>query len=196
MGNAAGLPRKACAFLALIGFAWPLLAGPAESAGDCPEPGTWHRDGLALAFERERRLDGFPTPLRSSGRLLIDGDTLWWRTEKPIASTLRIDERGVWRSVGEAELTPLAGSAGGGAAIAELMATILAGDLEAAASDFVIERDRDPTTGDWLVTLTPRAARLAALLERIRLSGCEALRSVTIEQPGGDVDRIVFSEID
>ena len=196
MGNAADLARKACAFLAVIGFAWPLVAGPAESAGDCPDPGSWHRDSLALAFERERLLDGFPTPLRSTGRALIDGDTVWWRTETPIASTLRIDAAGVWQSLGDGEPTLLARSAGGDAAIADLMTMMLSGDLAAAAVDFVIEQDRDPASGDWLVTLTPRTARLAAFLERIRFGGCENLRSVTIEQPGGDVDRIVFSELD
>lgn len=196
MGDAAGLAGKAGALLGLTGLAWLLLAGPADSADDCPAPATWHRDNLAVAFARERLLDGFSTPLRSTGRVLVDGDTVWWRTETPIASTIRIDDAGVWQSIGDSELTPLAGSAGGGAAIAELMAAILDGDLEAAAVDFGIEQDRDPATGDWLVTLTPRPARLAALLERIRLVGCEALRNVTIEQAGGDVDRITFSELD
>lgn len=196
MGNAADLAGKAGAFLAVIGFAWPLVAGPAESAGDCPEPGNWHRDSIAVAFERERLLDGFPTPLRSTGRALVDRDTVWWQTETPIASTVRIDEAGVWQSVGAGELTPLARSAGGDAAIAELMTMMLTGDLGAAAVEFGIEQDRDPATGHWLVTLTPRTARLAAYLERIRFSGCEDLRRVTIEQPGGDVDRIVFSELD
>lgn len=196
MGNTADPTGKTGAILGLIGLAWPLLAEPADSAGDCPAPRTWQRDSGALAFERERLLDGFPTPLRSTGRTLVEGDTIWWRTETPIASTLRIDAAGVWQSVSDGEPTPLAGGAEGGAAIAELMTTILGGDLEAAAGDFVIEQDRDPATGDWLVTLTPRAARLAAQLEQIRLSGCEDLRRVTIEQPGGDLDRIVFSEID
>lgn len=196
MGNAADLAGKAGALFGLTGLAWLLLAGPAASAGDCPEPSTWQRDDLAVAFERERLLDGFPTPLRSTGEALADGDTLWWRTLTPIASTLRIDEAGVWQSVGEGELRPLAGTAGGGAAIVALMTVILDGDLEAAAADFVVAQDRDPATGDWQVTLTPRATRLAALVERIRLVGCEALRAVTIEQAGGDVDRIVFSTLD
>lgn len=196
MGDTAGLAGKARSVLGLIGLAWLLLAGPVDSADECPPPATWHRDNIAVAFERERLLEGFPTPLRSTGQVQVEGGTVWWRTETPIASTIRIDEAGVWQSVGRGELTPLIGSAGGGAAIAELMATILYGDLEAAAVDFVIEQDRNPATGDWLIALVPRAAPLAALVDRIRLTGCNGLRTVTIEQMGGDVDRIAFSELD
>jgi len=178
--------------LALAMMAAPVLAGQA----DCPEPRSWQADHLDTSFERERRLAGLATPMRSSGRVQSDGDALLWRTEAPIEMVMRIDDQGVFQSVGGGPMQPLAGTAQGGAEVASLIGALLRGDLERAAEQFSIQQHQDPASGSWHVVLEPKAEALGRAIERLEIAGCDRVEEVVIDQPNGDQDRVVFGNVD
>ncbi|MEO1020381.1 MAG: hypothetical protein AAFY56_22230, partial [Pseudomonadota bacterium] len=85
-----------------------LWAGEAQSqAPDCPEPEQWRQEELNLRFDRARHLSGFTTPLRSSGRVWREDETVFWQTETPIAMLMRIDEDGISQSMDGGPMEPL-----------------------------------------------------------------------------------------
>lgn len=203
MGDAPHSEGKARSLLGLTLGLWLGLAGtvtapspnPALAAGrDCPEPETWRRDTFDVGFRRERRLAGLDVPLRSSGRVRSDGEAIWWHTEAPIEMVLRIDRGGISRSIEGGAMEPLGGVSSGGGEIAALTTTLLGGQLARAEADFIVERHRDPATGDWQIDLEPRSASLARLVRRIELTGCDRIERALIDQPSGDQDLLVFGD--
>lgn len=139
-------------------------------------------------FEEEKTLPGLDLPLPSGGTLRWTApDRLERRTAWPIEERISVaggrisyemPARGIRRDFGVEEQPELG-------ALLEAVRATLAGDLATLRRHydvaFAVEAD-----GGWRLRLTPRAARVRALVERVVVAGQgTAIREVDTEGAGG-----------
>lgn len=148
-----------------------------------------------LEFSQERRLKLFDQPLKSEGVMLIDRpDQIRWETTGPYESILL----GNHKSVAQFE------RGGGGwkklrpgfpqmlRRVMEQMTQMHQGNLDALTRDFTIS----VTPGDPIVvTMVPRDEKVREMLSSLEIRmrpDFSATREVVMNEPGGDLTRIVF----
>jgi len=179
----------ACCVTLVLGAVAPSRAAP-------PVEGTIRlQEGQILRgrFEQERHLEGFQTPLKSSGTfLLVPGRGLVWRTEQPFAVTTVISPAGLMQEVHGRETMrmPTAKLPFMSKLYAILSGTIT-GDWSALASAFNVVRT--PQSNGWSLQLTPLNPDDPNLpIQSIRARGGKLLDQIELVKPHGDRDRLVF----
>lgn len=171
------------------------LAAPAQPAGGIrarlAKPAV-----LRGQFEQEKQLQGFRNPLKSSGDFLLLRDRgIAWNTRAPFASSTRLTRGKLLATMPDGSTRVLidAGAAPGMAAVNALLLALVAGDLDALGTRFVLE---ERLQGDgWVLALRPRDAALKQAIASIVLTGDRHVRSVEIVEPGGDRTRIRFTAL-
>ncbi len=147
-------------------------------------------------FVQERQLKGFNNTLRSEGRfVLAPGKGLLWKGEKPFAVTTIITASGIVQMIDGAEASRLsAARAPFLSRFYDMLGGALLGDLGALERDFAVKREGG--SDKWRLTLTPRAeaSAIAQQIESIVVTGASFAEQVEIAKPGGDHERLVFSE--
>ncbi|MDR3410178.1 MAG: outer membrane lipoprotein carrier protein LolA [Formivibrio sp.] len=150
-------------------------------------------------FVQTRELTGLKKPLKSSGRMLVDKTRgVLWKTEKPIAGTLRVSRQEIVQKDGQqilmrlsAEKEPVVKTIG------SVLFSLFAGDLATLDRYFShtgsLQR-RDGQRG-WELQLTPREPALAHLIQRIELKGAGTAEEVVLRAESGDLTRIEFRHI-
>ena len=145
-------------------------------------------------FEQTRHLQGFRNALSSQGDFVVARERgILWETHKPFPSTTVISKSrlltrqadGSTEIVFDKSHSPAAGI------INALMLALLGGDMDALSKYFTLKETALPD-GAWRVELMPRRSALARVFERIVLEGDRYVRSVHLEEKGGDVTDIVF----
>ncbi|HEV2607381.1 MAG TPA: outer membrane lipoprotein carrier protein LolA [Xanthomonadaceae bacterium] len=148
-------------------------------------------------FEQARHLQGFRNALSSQGDFVVVRERgVIWETRKPFPSTTVISKSrlltrqadGSTEIVFDKSHSPAAGI------INALMLALLGGDLDVLSKYFTLKESTLPE-GAWRVELTPRKSALAHVFERIVLQGDRYVRSVHLEEKGGDVTDIVFQSM-
>jgi hypothetical protein len=144
-------------------------------------------------FEQERYLQGFQTPLKSTGTfLLVPGRGLLWRTEQPFAVATVIGPAGLMQEVRGRETTRI--SAAKLPFMSKLYAMLsgtMTGDWSALASAFKVVRT--PDVKGWKLELTPLKADDPNLpIQSIRARGGRLLAEIELLKPHGDRDRLEF----
>ena len=149
---------------------------------------------ILSGFAEEKRLAGLDSPLHATGTLrYVAPAYLEKRIEHPVEETVQVDgdrlryarpADGVDRIVGLDDAPELRG-------LVEAVRGTLAGDLPALQRHYhVAYADADP---GWQLTLTPRDARVAALVGRMRIDGQgAALRVVETVEANGDVSTMTL----
>jgi hypothetical protein len=148
-------------------------------------------------FEQRKQLKGFRNPLVSRGDFLLlrDRGVAWDTTEPFASSTLLTRERLLTRLPDGSQRVVLDAAASPGmAAVNSLLMALVAGDLDALATQFHTEEVLSPD-GRWLLRLTPREAALARVFLRITLRGDRLVREVEIEEAAGDLTSLRFLTI-
>jgi hypothetical protein len=166
-----------------------LLAASAAVAGGGPRsvgPG----EMLRGRFVQERHLTGFDKPLRTEGSfVLVAGQGLLWRSERPIASATAIGPGGVLQTVaGQEAMRIPASQAPALAQFFETLSAALSGDLGALASHFAVERSVEAER--WRVVLRPKDA--ASPVASIALTGGALPERVEIAKSQGDREVLRF----
>ena len=177
-----------CCVTLLVGAVAPCRAAP-------PVETTRLQEGQILRgrFEQERHLEGFQTPVKSSGTfLLAPGRGLVWRTEEPFAVTTVISPAGLMQEVRGRETMrmPTAKLPFMSKLYAILSGTIT-GDWSALASAFNVVRT--PEANGWSLQLTPLNPDDPNLpIKSIRARGGRLLDQIELVKPHGDRDHLVF----
>ena len=148
-----------------------------------------------LEFTQERRLKLFAEPLTSQGVMLIDRpDHIRWETTTPYQSILLGNHKSVAqfeRTDGEWKKLKL-GFPQMLKRVMEQMTLMHQGKLDALTSDFTIS----VATGSVaVVTLVPKDENVRALLSSLEVKmqpDFSASREVVMNEPGGDLTRIIF----
>jgi hypothetical protein len=146
-------------------------------------------DVLRGRFVQERHMQGFATPLRSEGRFVVaPGRGLIWRAETPFAITTVVTPAGLVQSIDGAETSRLSTARLPFLArLYDMLTAALAGDWGGLEGAFTVTRK-----GEYVVLKPPRPddPNLPAITARLG----RFVDEVEIMKPGGDRDRLLFSE--
>ena len=148
-----------------------------------------------LEFTQERHLKLFTEPLKSEGVMLIERpDQIRWETTAPYQSILLGNHKSVAqfeRTEGEWKKLKL-GFPQQLKRVMEQMALMNQGRLDALTSDYTLS----VATGSVaVVTLVPKDKNVRAMLASLEvrmLPDFSATREVVMNEPGGDLTRIIF----
>lgn len=152
--------------------------------------------GGRATFEETKYLSMLEAPLQSSGELLYRRpDRLEKRTLRPAPENLVLD--GTELSVERAgqRISLRLGEHPEVAAFVESIRGTLAGDREALEGTYQLTLRG--TEGNWSLLLVPRDPRMAALLDRILISGRQGqVRTVEIRRADGDRSVMIVEPMD
>lgn len=151
---------------------------------------------LCGRFDQTKRLAGMKKPLASNGRFcVVTGKGILWRTLAPFPATVRLTRDEIVQLQGtrvamrlDAQHEPTVRMING------VLFSLLAGDL--GQLDSLFEADGAIANGAWKVKLTARAPALARAIGTITLEGDAYVRSILIEEAGGDRTEIGLSAIE
>lgn len=148
---------------------------------------------LRGSFEQVKILKGFTRPLRSRGRFTVLRDKgVLWRIEKPFASGVCVDGRGLWQVVeGPGGLRRTALQRGDMGPVLGLLQTLLTGERAALVQAFELVEKEAPA-GTWRLELIPRDAVLRRVISRVELQGAERVQRVAWDESNGDRSVIRF----
>lgn len=150
-------------------------------------------------FVQTRELAGLKRPLKSNGRMVVDKNRgVLWKTEKPIAGTLRVSRSEIVQKDGShvlvrltAEKEPVVKTIG------SVLFSLFAGDMATLERYFnhtgSLQR-RDGRRG-WELQLTPREAALARIIKQIEIKGAQHAEEIILKTESGDLTRIRFSKM-
>ncbi|SCU78396.1 Outer membrane lipoprotein carrier protein LolA [Cupriavidus necator] len=147
-------------------------------------------------FEQQRQLAGFTNPLVSRGDFVLARERgLAWTTREPIVSSLVVTptELMVRGADGQVEQRLAAEAQPAMRVVGESMIAVLRGDLSALSARFAIDA-RLAGKDSWALTLTPTDSGIRRAFARIELAGDRYVRSIRLEEAGGDATRIRLIE--
>ena len=146
-------------------------------------------------FDQTKQLAGMKKPLASEGRFcVIAGKGVLWRTLKPFPSTLRLTRDEIVNYQGDRVAMRLdAKTEPTVRMINNVLFSLLSGDL--GQLDTLFDGDGNVDANSWNVTLKPRQAALEKAIGTIKLEGGAYVKSIVMNEGGGDRTTIVFSEI-
>ncbi len=150
-------------------------------------------------FVQTRELVGLKKHLKSGGHMLVDKKRgVLWKTEKPIAGTLRVSRQEIVQKDGQQILSRLTAEKEPAVkTIGSILFSLFAGDLitlERYFSHTGSLQRRDGQQG-WELQLTPREPALARLIQRIELKGSSMAEQVILKMESGDLTRIEFRQM-
>lgn len=170
------------------------LGGMAAAQAACPSPDTLKARSLDRHFVQEKYFSGMDQPLRSEGQMTAQGDEIVWHMLKPFDVKTTISQSGITQSVSGGEETPVAAASGRMAgSIAKSLAAVMRGEWTALKAVFDVERPASKDDGDWEVRLTPHDERLATIMGKITVRGCEDVSSVDFGSSQDNREHIEFS---
>jgi hypothetical protein len=146
-------------------------------------------------FDQSKQLAGMKKPLASEGRFcVVAGKGVLWRTLKPFPSTLRLTRDEIVNYQGDRVAMRLNASTEPVVRlINNVLFSLLSGDL--GQLDTLFEGDGSVDAANWHVTLKPRQAALEKAIGTIRLEGGAYVKSIVMNEAGGDRTTIGFSAI-
>ncbi|HUH58923.1 MAG TPA: outer membrane lipoprotein carrier protein LolA [Candidimonas sp.] len=135
-------------------------------------------------FVQQKFLRSLAQPLTSRGSFtLAPGRGLLWRVRSPLVQDLRITAQGIARLDDQGRWQPVPQHSGGSRE-SRLFLSVLAGDTEGLQQHFTMTLAGQPD--DWELTLTPRAALLQQVFQRIRISGGKLVHRIELFETQGD----------
>jgi hypothetical protein len=152
---------------------------------------------LSGVFDQEKSIKGFKRPLKSRGRFsLALGKGVLWRVDKPFASAVCVDAKGLWLvDEGPQGVKRKALHRGDMSLALGLMQKVLGGDRAALAQAFEVAEQPAPAPGAWSLDLKPREAVLRQALRSIHVEGLRHVEAVQYEEANGDKTRLRFSAV-
>lgn len=145
-------------------------------------------------FRQVKSVQGFNTPMRSSGSFILVPDKgLIWATEKPFNNEIRITPtKLVQCNDGVTTLTLETQQQPALRVMNQVMFRLLAGDIHALDADFFIQGTIDHRV--WQVILRPKNPALSHVLKYISLTGSGYVAAMKIEEANGDKTRVDLIE--
>jgi hypothetical protein len=130
----------------------------------------------STAFTQLKNLQGLPVPLRSSGYIELQDNTLLWHTLVPVENKLLITAQGVsqWQ---QQDFVAVAGSE----FVGQLMLAVLHQDMTFIQQHFTVQ----PAVASCTILL-PQQAPLNQLFSQIELCGEHQLSQLTLQETNGN----------
>ena len=149
-------------------------------------------------FEQEKRLAKIKKPLKSRGRFVLKRHQgVLWRTEAPIQSLLVMTRDSVRVIKNDKTVMSISLSEQPGLRLmGKIVFAVFAADVEEIRQSFEIVSGEAKAGEPWQVTLKPRDAGVAKVINRISLSGSDHVETLEIWEQNTDVTRIRFADLD
>jgi len=146
-------------------------------------------------FEQVRTIAGMSQPLVSRGQLLIaQQQGLWWHQATPFVMTLILDDKRMVQSMsGQPPQVITADSNPQMFQFNHLLRALFQADEKVLRENFELEF-RDQGNDQWQLSLTPKAAPLNKIFNRIDLQGAAFLNRITLDDKQGDKTAITLSD--
>ncbi|KJV50191.1 membrane protein [Pantoea sp. BL1] len=146
-------------------------------------------------FEQVRTISGMSQPLVSRGQLLIaQQQGLWWHQATPFVMTLILDDKRMVQSMsGQPPQVITADSNPQMFQFNHLLRALFQADEKVLHENFELDF-RDQGNDKWQLSLTPKAAPLNKIFNRIDLQGAAFLNSITLDDKQGDKTAITLSD--
>ncbi|AGW95085.1 outer membrane lipoprotein carrier protein LolA [Cupriavidus sp. DF5525] len=147
-------------------------------------------------FEQKRQLAGFTNPLLSRGDFVLARERgLAWTTREPIVSSLLVTptQLVVRGADGQVQQRLAADEQPAMRVVGESMIAVLRGDLSKLSTRFALDA-KLAGKDSWALTLTPTDSGIRRAFARIELSGDRFVRSIRLEEAGGDATQIRLLE--
>lgn len=146
-------------------------------------------------FEQVRTISGMSQPLVSRGQLLIaQQQGLWWHQATPFVMTLILDDKRMVQSMsGQPPQVITADSNPQMFQFNHLLRALFQADEKVLRENFELDF-RDQGNDQWQLSLTPKAAPLNKIFNRIDLQGAAFLNRITLDDKQGDKTAITLSD--
>lgn len=150
---------------------------------------------LCGRFDQTKQLAGMKKPLLSNGRFcVVAGKGVLWRTLKPFPNTLRVKRDEIVQMQGERVAMRLDASQEPTVRVINgVLFSLLAGDL--GQLDALFEVNGSVAGEGWKVALKARNPAVERAIGAISLEGGAYVRSIRMQEAGGDRTDIVFSDL-
>jgi hypothetical protein len=156
--------------------------------------------GLAAHFREEKHIALLDAPVINEGTIAFMPPARFARhTEKPIASTLLIDNGRLQFGDADGKQTMELGTNPVAKLFVDSFVMILAGDRQGLERVFTIKVAKPPSGGAdaWRVVLTPRVSPMDKVIRELTLGGAGlALRELEVRESSGDWSRTTFTDVD
>jgi len=150
---------------------------------------------IRASFVQLRSIAGMAQPLVSRGQLLIaQQQGLWWHQATPFPMTLILDDHRMVQSMsGQPPQVITADSNPQMFQFNHLLRALFQADEQVLRENFVLDFHDDGGDG-WQLSLTPKAAPLNKIFNRIDLQGAAYLNRITLDDRQGDKTEITLSD--
>lgn len=152
---------------------------------------------IRASFVQVRSIAGMAQPLVSRGQLLIaQQQGLWWHQATPFPMTLILDDHRMVQSMsGQPPQVITADSNPQMFQFNHLLRALFQADEQVLRENFELNFRDDGGDGDgWQLSLTPKAAPLNKIFNRIDLQGAAYLNRITLDDRQGDKTEITLSD--
>ena len=150
---------------------------------------------IRASFVQVRSIAGMAQPLVSRGQLLIaQQQGLWWHQATPFPMTLILDDHRMVQSMsGQPPQVITADSNPQMFQFNHLLRALFQADEQVLRENFELNF-RDDGRDGWQLSLTPKAAPLNKIFNRIDLQGAAYLNRITLDDRQGDKTEITLSD--
>ncbi|MDR6298945.1 outer membrane lipoprotein carrier protein LolA [Pantoea dispersa] len=150
---------------------------------------------IRASFVQVRSIAGMAQPLMSRGQLLIaQQQGLWWHQATPFPMTLILDDHRMVQSMsGQPPQVITADSNPQMFQFNHLLRALFQADEQVLRENFELNF-RDDGRDGWQLSLTPKAAPLNKIFNRIDLQGAAYLNRITLDDRQGDKTEITLSD--
>ena len=191
------MKKMTLALLLPVLAALATLAGPAQAGAPVAKIEAMLAKPKLMCgrFDQSKQLAGMKKPLAANGRFcVVGGKGVLWRTLQPFPSTLRLTRDEIVNFQGDRVAMRLdARTEPTVRMINSVLFSLLSGDL--GQLEKLVEVDGTADAGSWQVALKPREPALAKAIGAIRREGGAYVRSIVMNEAGGDRTTIVLSAI-
>lgn len=144
-------------------------------------------------FEQQRNIRVLKRPLVSQGHFYYKKNTgVCWALEKPYKAILVIGEKTIMEKSSSGQFVELAGANNAQFDLfSKLFFSVFNGEF-LQLGDFFKLYTQPSSDADWVIGLEPKKSLLKKAIERVVVQGNEAITSVTLIDPAGDITRIGF----
>ncbi len=145
-------------------------------------------DNINGSFKQEKIITGFPNPIISNGKFIIKNKELLWITEKPRASSIKINVDGIFSLSKDNQWVKIQGQYD-----KSIFLDIVNMNLKKINSIFEIELSG--SAEKWIMNLIPKTHIAGKIFKKIIINGSRYVASIEIIEENSDKTKMIFSNI-
>lgn len=139
-------------------------------------------------FIQEKHIQGFPNPIKTQGKFIIDQESLLWEVQKPIKNTIKITQDGIYTLDHQGKWHHKENQYD-----KQFFLSIIRLDFTELQKNF--DTKTKEKSQQWEITLTPIGLILPKIFKNIYISGKNYVQKVVLIESNGDETTIIFEKI-